>query len=385
VTTARIRTCLRGTLLVVVMSAGALRADPALNLLDGAALFVRKDYERAYGLLLGAAEAGNARAQFMLASMYDAGKYVKQDGKVAAEWYRRAAEQGHADAQAILASKLSRGTDVPRDQSAAYQWASLAADRSYGSRREQALALTRSLAMLLSAEDLERAKAAAAVWSPRIVRVENRSIGTLRVTRRATGFFLNSFGTLLTNEHPVYLCPRIIVLYGDREIDGKLMDVDFEADLATVKTDVKPEVFARFALEGRPAVGTDVTVVGYAARQAMTRTPLTSSGVVLNPGSSDNPAWYRTSAPIYRGQSGSPAFDEMGRVVGLARGVQAPPHRSVPEAQDGEAIVVAVNSVSRFLARTKTPFATVSPDEAAAGPTPASRGVWIAPVQCLSD
>ena len=82
---------------------------------------------------------------------------------------------------------------------------------------------------------------------PRIAMADGRPASLLYPPRTGTGFFLNTSGMLLTNQHVVYPCQRLIVSYGDREIDGILLDVDFGADLATVQTDLKPSSFARFA------------------------------------------------------------------------------------------------------------------------------------------
>src|SRR5204863_7552221 len=142
---------------------------------------------------------------------------------------------------------------------AAYQWAALAVDRQYGAKQRGAAAFLEQIAALLSSAQLERAKAAAAAWRPRLA-TNGRSAGPQRLLMTGTGFFLNGSGTLLTNEHIAYGCQRIVVSYGDRAIAGVLVDVDFGADLATVQTDLKPARFAHFAGERRPNVGAAVTV-----------------------------------------------------------------------------------------------------------------------------
>ena len=350
----------------------------------GARFYGKKEYKDAYGELLPAAEAGHARAQFTIAVMYDVGQYVKKDGKAAAEWYRKASEQGHPDAQFRLASMLTQGTDVSLDREAAYQWASLAADRLHGPRQERAVALSNAVAALLSETQLKRAKAAVAAWRPRTALVAGRSAGPQRPLRTGTGFFLNASGTLLTNEHVVYACQRLVVSYGDREVDGVLVDVDFGADLATVQTDLKPSSFARFASEARPKAGTPVTVIGYAVKRTIFPRALTSSGTVLNAGVAlNNAAWYQTSAPIFRGQSGSPTLDPTGQVVGAARGVsEGQPGDGLQETADGQAMVVGVDSISRFLGRMKTPFEKASSDHTVPSTRPTSPSDFIVFLQC---
>src|SRR5262249_49508981 len=79
------------------------------------------------------------------------------------------------------------------------------------------------------------------------------------------------------------------------------------------------------------------------------RDAFTSSGTVLNASvASGNAAWFQTSIPIYRGQSGSPALDPTGHVVGVVRGLVAgQPHDAWRETAHGQAMVIAVAMVSR--------------------------------------
>ena len=214
--------------------------------------------------------------------------------------------------------------------------------------------------------------------------VDSRSAGPPRLLRTGTGFFLNASGTLLTNQHVVYACQRIIVSYGDRAIVGVLLDVDFGADLATVQTDLEPSSLARFASEGRQKAGTTVTVIGYAVNRTKSRDALTSSGTVLNASvARGNAAWFQTSVPLYRGQSGSPTLDPTGQVVGAARGVsEGQPDDALQETADGQAISVGVDSISRFLGRTKTPFEKASSDHDALSTGPASPSDFIVLLEC---
>ena len=387
------KSCIKSAGRCLLKAAGALfvsaivafaSAHVSADYQKGAQFYGKKEYKNAYDELLPAAEAGHAPAQFIIAVMYDVGQYVKKDGKAAAEWYRKASEQGHPNAQLRLAGMLHEGVDVSIDREAAYQWASLAADRLHGPRQEGAVAFVKAVAALLSETQLERAKAAVAAWRPRIAMVDGRSAGPPRLLRTGTGFFLNASGTLLTNQHVVYACQRIIVSYGDRAIVGVLLDVDFGADLATVQTDLKPSSLARFASEGRPKAGTTVTVIGYAVKRTKSRDALTSSGTVLNASvAGGNAAWFQTSVPLYRGQSGSPTLDPTGQVVGTARGVsEGQPNDALQETADGQAISVGVDSISRFLGRTKTPFEKASSDHDALSTGPASPSDFIVLLEC---
>jgi TPR repeat protein len=366
---------------VALASARAAAAD----YLTGLEHYQKKEYKDAHGELLPGAAAGDARAQFLIGEMYYAGQYLQQDASAAAQWYQKAAEQGHAHAQLTLARMLSRGTDVPRDLIAAYQWASLGAHRVDGQMREKALHFSDTLAVLLKEAELKRAKAAIAAWRPRITRADDAATRAMRPLWNGTGFFVNASGTLLTNAHVAYMCPRLIVFYGDREADGTLRDVDFAADLATVQAALKPAGFARFAEAGRPKAGTAVKVTGYAVRRTKVRRALSFDGTVLDASPADGSvAWYQTSVPIYRGQSGGPALGADGQVIGVARAFRAgSANESLEETRDGQAMIVAVESISRFLGMTQTAFERVRPQDSAPTSRHESAPDFIAFVQCL--
>ena len=123
-------------------------------------------------------------------------------------------------------------------------------------------------------------------------------------------------------------------------------------------------------------------VIGY--KLTKSRDALTSSGTVLNASVAlGNAAWFQTSVPIYRGQSGSPTLDATGHVVGAARGVsEVQPDDASQEGADGQAMVVGVDSISRFLGRTKTPFAKASSDHAEPSTRPASPANFIVLLEC---
>ena len=60
------------------------------------------DHQKAFDLLVGAAEKGDKEAQLSLGKMYENGTVVHQDYVKAAEWYTKAAEQGLREAQFAL-------------------------------------------------------------------------------------------------------------------------------------------------------------------------------------------------------------------------------------------------------------------------------------------
>jgi len=348
---------LLAALLLCVVGVAPASADVWSDYLSGRDLYRKKEYAAAYPLLLRAAQAGDARAQFWIGEMNRTGEYPHLDGKGAALWYRKAADQGHAPAQMALAMMLHRGVDIPLDRIGAYRWATVGAERMDGKLGERAAALAGAYGASLSEAEREPAKQEAAAWTPRITRLPAGFVTAL-VLWHGTGFFLNTSGTLLTNAHVAYMCPRLIVYYGDGAAQGTVTNIDFWADLATVQTDLKPSSVARFAGEVRPKVGTPIAIVGYPAQRTAVRRPLRLSGTVLDSTPAQgNVPWFQTSVPIHSGLSGSPALDQTRRVIGIAHAVpDAQKNESPSQFKEGQAAVIGVDSIHRFLRMTKTPF-----------------------------
>jgi uncharacterized protein len=99
------------------------------ELQDGVDAYFRRDYKKAYKLLLPLAEQGNPEAMNQLASMYFDGVGVKEDNKKAIQLLRLAAEQGHARSQYGLGSLYKGGEVVPQDYKKVEKWWKLAAEK----------------------------------------------------------------------------------------------------------------------------------------------------------------------------------------------------------------------------------------------------------------
>jgi uncharacterized protein len=135
---------------------------------DATAAYEAGDLEKAVALLRVSAGNGDPRAQYNLALLYDNGKGVAESKVEAAKWYRRAAEQGHARAQIELGSSRALGEGVPFDYVEAYKWLTLGAARiSDEKQRATAESVRRSVASLMTPEQVELAERQAREWAPK--------------------------------------------------------------------------------------------------------------------------------------------------------------------------------------------------------------------------
>jgi dipeptidyl aminopeptidase/acylaminoacyl peptidase/TPR repeat protein len=128
---------------------------------------VPQDYAEAVRWFRRAADDGHAVAQRNLGLAVREGRAVPRDDTEAARWLERAAEQDDAGAQFHLAELYAHGTGVARDPVRAYIWYSRAATGLGGEHGARARAERDILRLLLTSDDLARAEALAATWTPR--------------------------------------------------------------------------------------------------------------------------------------------------------------------------------------------------------------------------
>lgn len=95
----------------------------------GEELFNKKDYKKAFSILVDAAKQNHAGAQFLVGKMYYFGYYVKKNVPEAIIWYQKSAAQGYGFAQNNLGFIYLKGDGVPRDLDKAFSLISKAAEK----------------------------------------------------------------------------------------------------------------------------------------------------------------------------------------------------------------------------------------------------------------
>ena len=114
-------------LLLALMIAPALAAEPAALMDKGDAAYRLGDLASAMQWYREAAQAGFAPAQAKLAFVLD---YSGQNEEATA-WFAKAAEQGNAEGQFGLARMLAAGAGIARDPAQALRWMKAAADQDF--------------------------------------------------------------------------------------------------------------------------------------------------------------------------------------------------------------------------------------------------------------
>jgi serine protease Do len=136
---------------------------------------------------------------------------------------------------------------------------------------------------------------------------------------QVSGFIFDTQGLILCTTHDLQNLSEIAVaFYNGREIKGKLVKIDEHKDLALVRINAEVQSFIALT-EGRNQIkpGENVFSVGCPANLIGTVHPGTISGPPRRAGQS---LYWQVRMDIYPGSSGSPVFDEHGRLIGIVKG-----------------------------------------------------------------
>ena len=133
-----------------------------------------------------------------------------------------------------------------------------------------------------------------------------------------SGFFISEQGHIVTNNHVVEDAKEITVTMSDgRELKATLVGSDERSDIAVLKVDGGRYPYVQFAPNARVRVGDWVVAIGNPFGFSGTATAgiVSADGRDLGGGTYAN--FIQIDAPINRGNSGGPAFDLAGNVIGV--------------------------------------------------------------------
>lgn len=136
-----------------------------------------------------------------------------------------------------------------------------------------------------------------------------------------SGFFVSPDGYIVTSDHVVRGSgPVHVTLHDRRRLPATRAGRDAATDLALLKVTVVDAPFVGFSTDARPEVGDWVVAIGSPFELGGTAT----AGIVWAFDRDVGRPWVRflqIDAPINHGNSGGPAFDTEGRVVGVNTGI----------------------------------------------------------------
>ena len=145
-----------------------------------------------------------------------------------------------------------------------------------------------------------------------------------------SGFFISPDGYAVTNNHVVDHAQSVQVTTDDgTTYKAKVIGTDPKTDIALIKVDGKSSfAYATFAARA-PRVGDWVVAVGnpFGLGGTVTAGIVSAQGRDIGSGPYDN--YIQIDAPINKGNSGGPAFDTNGNVIGVNTAIYSPSGGSV--------------------------------------------------------
>ncbi|MDS7596563.1 Do family serine endopeptidase [Agrobacterium tumefaciens] len=150
--------------------------------------------------------------------------------------------------------------------------------------------------------------------------------GPLRPVAQGSGFFISEDGYVVTNNHVVDDGSAYTVVMNDgTELDAKLVGRDPRTDLALLKVDVNRKfTYVQFADDSKVRVGDWVVAVGnpFGLGGTVTSGIVSARGRDIGSGPYDD--YLQIDAAVNRGNSGGPAFNLNGEVVGINTAIFSP-------------------------------------------------------------
>ncbi len=150
------------------------------------------------------------------------------------------------------------------------------------------------------------------------------------ITGEGSGFFISPDGYAVTNNHVVDHAQSVQVTTDDGTVyTAKVIGTDKKTDLALIKVDGKKDfTYVKFA-DQPPRVGDWVVAVGnpFGLGGTVTAGIVSARGRDIGAGPYDD--YIQIDAPINKGNSGGPAFDMNGNVIGVNTAIYSPSGGSV--------------------------------------------------------
>jgi serine protease Do len=169
------------------------------------------------------------------------------------------------------------------------------------------------------------------------------------VTGQGSGFFISADGYAVTNNHVVDGADKVEVTTDDgKTYTAKVIGTDQRTDVALIKVEGGSDFpFAKLS-EGKPRIGDCVLAVGnpFGLGGTVTAGIVSASGRDIGNGPYDD--FIQIDAPVNKGNSGGPAFNTEGEVMGVNTAIYSPSGGSV-----GIAFSIPASTVNTVIAQLK--------------------------------
>jgi serine protease Do len=169
------------------------------------------------------------------------------------------------------------------------------------------------------------------------------------VTGQGSGFFISADGYAVTNNHVVDGADKVEVTTDEgKTFSAKVIGTDARTDVALIKVEGGSDFpFAKLS-EGKPRIGDWVLAVGnpFGLGGTVTAGIVSANGRDIGNGPYDD--FIQIDAPVNKGNSGGPAFNTEGEVMGVNTAIYSPSGGSV-----GIAFSIPASTVKTVIAQLK--------------------------------
>ncbi|WJR80779.1 Do family serine endopeptidase [Bradyrhizobium sp. NP1] len=176
-----------------------------------------------------------------------------------------------------------------------------------------------------------------------------RGRGGGAITGQGSGFFISPDGYAVTNNHVVDGADKVEVTADDgKTYSAKVIGTDARTDLALIKVEGGSNFpFAKLS-DSKPRIGDWVLAVGnpFGLGGTVTAGIVSASGRDIGNGPYDD--FIQIDAPVNKGNSGGPAFNTEGEVIGVNTAIYSPSGGSV-----GIAFSIPAATVKNIVAQLK--------------------------------
>jgi serine protease Do len=170
-----------------------------------------------------------------------------------------------------------------------------------------------------------------------------------QMTGQGSGFFISPDGFAVTNNHVVDGADKVEVTTDDGKVyKAKVIGTDARTDVALIKVEGGSNFpFAKLS-DSKPRIGDWVLAVGnpFGLGGTVTAGIVSASGRDIGNGPYDD--FIQIDAPVNKGNSGGPAFDTSGEVMGVNTAIYSPSGGSV-----GIAFSIPASTVKTVIAQLK--------------------------------
>jgi serine protease Do len=169
------------------------------------------------------------------------------------------------------------------------------------------------------------------------------------VTGQGSGFFISADGYAVTNNHVVDSADKVEVTTDDgKTYSAKVIGTDARTDVALIKVEGGSNFpFAKLS-DGKPRIGDWVLAVGNPFGLGGTVTAGIVSAMGRDIGNGPYDDFIQIDAPVNKGNSGGPAFNTEGEVMGVNTAIYSPSGGSV-----GIAFSIPASTVKTVIAQLK--------------------------------